>query len=294
MKILITGGTGQVGFEVVRLFSSFATVFAPTRQELDLYDLNAVSDYLSHNQPDLIINTAAWTAVDAAETERDCALMLNTSLPAMLANYCATNNIWLIHFSTDYVYPGYGEIPWLETDTTSPLSYYGETKLAGDIAIASSGTQHIILRTSWAYAARGKNFLLTMLKLAATKDSLSIVADQWGAPTPARLLANLTLLFVERIRNNLPLESGVYHAAAKGYTNWHQFSTEIFNLCQQKNTGLLIKNAGQVKAIPSTAYPTPAQRPKNSRMNLNKIERMLSIKLPDWQSQLQLTMDELL
>lgn len=294
MKVFITGGTGQVGFEVVRLFSTFATVFAPTRQELDLYDCAAISDYLLDKQPDLIINTAAWTAVDAAETERDYAFMLNTSLSAVLANYCATNNIWLIHFSTDYVYPGHGEIPWQETDITGPLSYYGETKLAGDMAIQSSGTQYIILRTSWVYAARGKNFLLTMLKLAATKDALSVVSDQWGAPTPARLLANLTLLFAERIRNSLRVESGVYHAAARGYTNWHQFATEIFNGYQPTKAGLLIKNPDQVRAIPSEAYPTPARRPKNSRLNLTKIEKTLNIQLPDWQSQLQLTLAELL
>jgi dTDP-4-dehydrorhamnose reductase len=294
MKVLITGGTGQVGFEIVRLFSSFATVLAPTRQELDLFDLNAISDYLIDKQPDLVINTAAWTAVDAAETERDCALILNSTLPAMLANYCATNNKWLIHFSTDYVYPGHGDTPWQESDSTGPLSYYGETKLAGDITVQNSGAKHIILRTSWVYAARGKNFLLTMLKLGATKDTLSVVADQWGAPTPARLLANLTLLFSERIRHNLPLESGVYHAAPKGHTNWHQFATKIFSLYQQKKAGLLIQNAEQVKAISSTAYPTPAQRPKNSRMDTTKIEKALNIQLPDWQNQLHLTLDELL
>lgn len=280
MNILLLGKTGQTGFELHRTLSPLGTISAPGREELNLSDHQAVNLCLVNTKPNLIVNAAAWTAVDAAEDQKAEAERLNAGLPKQLAQYAAANSARLIHYSSDYVYPGTGKTPWKETSATGPLSHYGETKLQGDQAIEQSGADYLIFRTSWVYSARGNNFMKTMLRLAESKTELNIVADQIGAPTPARLIAQVTAL---AIHSNL--KSGLYHLAPQGETSWQDFATEIFHLAGKST---------KVIPIPTSDYPAPAERPLNSRMDVAKLEQALNIQLPTWQSQLELTLGEYL
>ncbi|MBT2801101.1 dTDP-4-dehydrorhamnose reductase [Halomonas sp. ISL-56] len=300
LTIFITGGNGQVGFELQRQFALFGNILAPTRQELDLTNAQAVDTYLAEHQPALILNAAAYTAVDKAESEPAQAKRLNAELPAQLADYAAKHNIPLVHYSTDYVYPGDGEAPWQEESSTAPHSVYGQTKLEGDQAVTQSGCQHLIFRTSWVYAARGSNFMKTMLRLGRERETLSIVNDQIGAPTPARLIAQVTALaFTTHDSPNttphspltIHIPSGIYHLAPRGETSWHGFASEIFKQAQALGEELAIQSS-TVNGIPTTEFPTPAQRPLNSRMSLTKLEAALGVTLPVWQSQLALTLAE--
>lgn len=295
MNILITGSTGQVGFELRRQLATLGDILAPNRAALDLSDASAVTAYLAQHQPDLIVNAAAYTAVDNAESDKAMAERLNAKLPAQLAAYCQKNNRWLIHYSSDYVYTGEGETPWQESDATGPCNAYGATKLAGDEAVTNSGCQHLIFRTSWVYSAFGKSFLATMLRLGAERSALSIVGDQIGAPTPARLIALITQQALAKLgsgQTGNALESGVYHLAPKGTTSWHGFACEIFQQAKQTGLPLAITPEG-VTAIPTAEYPTPATRPLNSRLTVDKIEKALGIQMPSWQSQLALTVEEI-
>ncbi|WP_110691970.1 dTDP-4-dehydrorhamnose reductase [Salinicola halophyticus] len=292
MTILILGGNGQVGHELQRTLAPLGKCVSPNRRSLDLQDAGAVSRLLDSLQPSLIANAAAWTAVDAAESSRDEAFRLNAALPAQLADYCASTSARLVHYSSDYVYPGDGEKPWLESSETGPLSIYGESKLAGDEAILASGADALIFRTSWVYSARGHNFLKTMLRLAREREALQIVGDQIGAPTPARLIAEVTLLSV-RARMEGRLASGLYHLAPRGETSWHGFAQTIFRQAEAFGETLRVQ-PDRVVSIPTANYPTPARRPLNSRLALEKLEQALGITLPDWESQLELTLAELL
>lgn len=295
MNMLITGGSGQVGFELRRQLSTLGDILAPNRAALDLSDANAVSAYLTQHKPDLVVNAAAYTAVDNAESDHAMSARLNAELPAQLAEYCQKNDRWLVHYSSDYVYNGEGQTPWQEGDATGPCNAYGETKLAGDEAVANSGCQHLIFRTSWVYSAFGKSFLSTMLRLGAERSALSIVGDQVGAPTPARLIALITQQAIAKLSSaqaTNTLESGVYHLAPKGETSWHGFACEIFQQAKQAGLPLAITSEG-VTAIPTTEYPTPATRPLNSRLTVDKIEKALGIQMPNWQSQLALTVEEI-
>lgn len=293
MNIFITGGNGQVGFELQRQFAPFGNILAPSRQALDLTNAHAVDEYLAKHQPALILNAAAYTAVDKAESEPEQAKRLNAELPAQLAAYAAQQGIALVHYSTDYVYPGNGETPWQEDSPTGPLSIYGQTKLEGDEAVTQSGAHHLIFRTSWVYAARGNNFMKTMLRLGYKRETLNIVNDQIGAPTPARLIAQITALaftpHASRLTPHIP--SGVYHLATQGKTSWHGLASEIFKQASQRQLALAI-TPDNTHGITTAQYPTPAQRPLNSRLSLSKIERALGITLPTWQSQLALTLQE--
>jgi dTDP-4-dehydrorhamnose reductase len=292
MTILILGGNGQVGHELQRALTPLGKCVSPGRRSLDLQDAGAVARLLDSLQPSLIANAAAWTAVDAAESSRDEAYRLNAALPAQLADYCASTSARLVHYSSDYVYPGDGEKPWLESSETGPLSIYGESKLAGDEAILASGADALVFRTSWVYSARGHNFLKTMLRLAREREALSIVGDQIGAPTPARLIADVTLLAVKaRLEGHLP--GGLYHLAPRGETSWHGFAQAIFRQAEAFGETLRVQ-PDRVASIPTANYPTPARRPLNSRLALEKLEQALGITLPDWESQLQLTLAELL
>lgn len=286
--ILLLGASGQVGFELMRTLTALGSVLAPRRRELDLSNGQAVRQYLADTRPGLIVNAAAWTAVDAAEEKAAEAERLNAQLPAQLAEYASANATRLIHYSSDYVYPGTGSQPWLETSDPCPLNQYGRTKLAGDQAIEQSGADYLIFRTSWVYSARGNNFMKTMLRLAQSKAELNIVADQIGAPTPARLVAQVTTLAIHS-----QLAKGLYHLAARGETSWHGFAQEILRLAQQagRQTTLGPENT---HPIPTCDYPTPAIRPLNSRLTVSKLETALNIQLPDWQSQLALTLHEYL
>lgn len=288
MNILLLGKTGQVGHELHRTLSPLGPILAPGRSELDLTSEQAVADYLEAHHPDLIVNAAAWTAVDAAEQQQTEARRLNAGLPEQLAKYAAEQGAFLVHYSSDYVYPGNGTEPWQETSATGPLSVYGQTKLEGDQAIAQSGCEHLIFRTSWVYSARGNNFMKTMLRLAQSKPELNIVADQIGAPTPARLIAQVTTL---AIHSNIA--TGLYHLAPAGETSWHGFAQEIFRQATEQGEQLAM-GPNNAHPIPTSDYPTPATRPLNSRMALNKLETALNIQLPTWQSQLALTLGEYL
>jgi len=288
LKILLLGKTGQVGFELHPTLAPLGTIVAPSRAELNLMDEQAVASYLLQTKPGLIVNAAAWTGVDAAEEQKAEAQRLNAGLPAQLAAYAQARGIRLVHYSSDYVYPGTGTTPWLETSVTGPLSQYGCTKLAGDQAIEQSGADYLIFRTSWVYSARGNNFLKTMLRLAKDKTELSVVADQVGAPTPARLIAQVTTLALHS-----QLEQGVYHLAPRGETSWHGFATEIFKQAVHAGEQLAL-SPESAHPIPTSAYPTPAQRPLNSRMEVTRLEHLLHIQLPGWQEQLKVTLAEYL
>jgi dTDP-4-dehydrorhamnose reductase len=280
VNILLLGKNGQVGFELHKTLAPLGCITAPSRAELDLGNDEAVDQQLQSVKPDLIVNAAAWTAVDAAEEHPQAVKRLNAGLPEQLAQYAAANNARLVHYSSDYVYPGTGEEPWKETSSTGPLSAYGKTKREGDHAIQQSGAEYLIFRTSWVYSARGNNFMKTMLRLAETKTELNIVADQIGAPTPARLIAQVSTLAIHS-----SLKSGLYHLAPRGETSWCGFAHAIF---QQAS-----KNV-KVNPIPTSDYPTPAKRPLNSRLDVKKLEQALNIELPNWQSQLEQTLSEYL
>jgi dTDP-4-dehydrorhamnose reductase len=295
MKVLITGGSGQVGFELRRQLATLGDILAPNRAALDLTDAGAVSAYLAQHQPEVVVNAAAYTAVDNAESDQALATRLNAELPAQLAEYCQQRSSWLIHYSSDYVYNGEGTTPWKEGDATGPCNAYGATKLAGDEAVANSGCQYLIFRTSWVYSAFGKSFLATMLRLGADRSALSIVGDQMGAPTPARLIALVTQQALTALHNaptGHSIKSGVYHLAPKGEVSWHGFACEIFQLASRLEMPLTI-TPERVNAIPTSDYPTPAARPLNSRLAVDKLEKALGIKMPSWQSQLALTVEEI-
>ena len=293
MNIFITGGNGQVGFELQRQFAVFGNVLAPSRQELDLTNAQAVYTYLAGHKPALILNAAAYTAVDKAESEPEQAKRLNAKLPEQLAQYAAQSGITLVHYSSDYVYPGNGVTPWQEDSPTGPLSVYGQTKLEGDNAVSESGANHLIFRTSWVYAARGNNFMRTMLHLGREREALSIVSDQIGAPTPARLIAQVTTLAFtpNALRLTPHIPKGIYHLAPHGETSWHGFACEIFQQASEAGEKLAIKPEN-ITGIPTVEYPTPAKRPLNSRMSQAKLEAALGVTLPHWQSQLALTLKE--
>lgn len=295
MKVLITGGSGQVGFELRRQLTTFGEILAPDRTALNLSNAADVSAYLALHQPDMVVNAAAYTAVDKAETDQALATRLNAELPAQLAAYCQKRNCWLVHYSSDYVYSGEGSTSWREDDATGPCNAYGTTKLAGDKAIAASGCQHLIFRTSWVYSAFGKSFLSTMLRLGAERPALRIVGDQVGAPTPARLIALVTqqvLIALQLTPADHNIASGVYHLAPKGEVSWHGFACEIFQLAGNIGIPLAI-TPESVSAIPTHDYPTPAVRPLNSRLAVDKLEKALGIEMPSWQSQLALTVEEI-
>lgn len=297
-KIFITGATGQVGYELVHDLAPMGDILAPTRAELDLSEPVAVNNYLQKHQPEIVISTAAYTHVDKAEEERDAAYRLNTELPKQLAQYCGDSH-WLVHFSSDYVYPGTGDTPYVETDATGPLSYYGLTKRYGDDAVQAHATKHYILRTSWVYSYRGNNFLRTMLRLAETHTELRVVNDQIGTPTSAFFLSKVTQRFVQHILDNEPAESGIYHTVPSGYTSWAGFAAAIFEVAVEEklkvgNINLVdalgfILDSGKPKIlpIPSSEFATKAMRPSNSRLNINRLSNNLSFEPRRWQEELR-------
>lgn len=288
MKILLLGKDGQVGWELQRSLSVLGEVVAVGRQAThnpqglcgDVTDLAGLADTLRQVQPGVIVNAAAHTAVDKAQSEPEVARQINALAPALLAQYATEKGALLVHYSTDYVFDGSGNTPWTETDATGPLSVYGQTKLEGEQAVAG-WANHLILRTSWVYGARGGNFAKTMLRLAAERESLSVIDDQFGAPTSAELLADVT---AHAIRATLaqPQLAGLYHCVAEGETNWHGYAR--FVLAQAKELGWTLK-AGpeQVHATSTANYPTPAQRPLNSRLNTTKLQTNFGLILPPWQ-----------
>jgi dTDP-4-dehydrorhamnose reductase len=282
MKILLTGSTGQVGYELERSLQPLGEVVALDRAQFDLSDLDQVRDVLRAVRPGLIVNPAAYTAVDKAESEPALAYRINAEAPAVMAAEARLLGAAMVHYSTDYVFDGAKQGPYVETDPTGPLNVYGSSKLAGEQAIAAAGIPHLILRTSWVYGMRGKNFLLTMLRLARERDELRVVADQHGAPTWSRTIADTTATLLAQARAGGPAwwqaRSGLYHLSAEGQTSWHGFTEAI------------VAQAGlecRIVPISSAEYPTPAQRPVNSVMSSDKLMSGLCT-LPDWQNALTL------
>lgn len=300
-RILVTGGTGQVGCELVRTLAALGEVVAPGREQMDLADAESVRGVIRSIQPRWIINPAAYTAVDKAESEPELAYAINTEAVRVIGEEARRLGAGVIHFSTDYVFDGTNDEPYVEMDATGPLSVYGASKLAGERALAESGAAHIIFRTSWVYGTRGKNFLLTILKLAREREILRVVADQQGAPTWSRDLAKLTAHAVRRCEEvakgqpgNFDIAlaeiGGVYHAAGTGETTWYGFAEEAIRLRRESEPGIQF---AAIEPITTAEYPTAAKRPANSRLNSDKLAARLGWPMMDWRQSLRAVMSEL-
>lgn len=281
-NILLTGANGQVGWELHRILAKDAKVIALTRGQLDLSQPDAVRQAVRKHQPDIIINPAAYTAVDKAEAETDLALAINGIAPGVLAEEAKKLDALLIHYSTDYVFDGTKTTPYTEVDLPKPQSVYGATKLAGEEAIQNVGGKHLILRTSWVYGIHGGNFVKTILRLAQERNELRVVADQYGAPTWARLLADSTVKVMQRFTDE---QSGVYHLTSSGRTNWHQFAEAIVRLAREYDAALANKTL-TIHPIATHEYPAPAKRPANSSLCTDKIKQAFGLKLAHWEDDL--------
>ena len=288
MKILLFGANGQVGWELQRSLSPLGELMALDRHSAnhgnglcgDLANLDGISSAVATFRPDVIVNAAAYTAVDKAESDVDNAQLINALAPEALAKAATGVGAWLVHYSTDYVFDGSGSKPWVETDPTGPLSVYGRTKLDGEQRIAAACAKHLIFRTSWVYAARGGNFAKTMLRLAQERETLSVINDQFGAPTGADLLADVTALAIRQLsasQNN----SGIYHLAAAGETTWFDYA-EYVVAESTRNTIFPLAIAKTINPVATCAFPTAAKRPRNSRLNAAKLSRSFCLRLPDW------------
>ncbi|MDD2874889.1 MAG: dTDP-4-dehydrorhamnose reductase [Azoarcus sp.] len=295
MKILLLGKDGQVGWELQRALAPLGELVALGRQGRDglsgdLSDLAALRATVDAVAPDVIVNAAAHTAVDKAESEPELAQHINADAPGVLAQAAARRGAVLVHYSTDYVFDGSGSTPWREDDATAPLSVYGRSKRDGEQAIRASGCTHLIFRTSWVYAARGGNFAKTMLRLAAERERLSVIADQVGAPTGAELIADVSAHALHSLRAR-PQQSGTYHLAAAGETSWHGYAS--FVIAAARARGVVLK-VGEIAPIPTTDYPTPATRPLNSRLNTSRLCAAFDLHLPDWRQGVVRMLDETL
>lgn len=280
-RVLILGAAGQLGAELARRFRDSAwSVTALGRAELDLADAEAVRAAVRHHSPQIVVNAAAYTAVDRAESEPELAFAANATAPGVLAEEMARLGGWLLHYSTDYVFDGSGAKPWRESDPTGPLNVYGASKLAGEQAIAAVGGQHLIFRTSWVYAVEGRNFLHTMLRLGRERERLSVVADQMGAPTSAEALSAATAEVMTRLRDGLDAPCGIYHMSCAGETSWFGFAEAIFAAFAERQP------APTLTPIATSEYPTPARRPLNSRLDGSLLAERLQLRLPEWRDAL--------
>ena len=285
MNILLFGKNGQVGWELQRSLAVLGEVtaldFDSTTHCGDFSNPAGIADTVRALRPDVIVNAAAHTAVDKAESEPELAQLLNATTPGVLAQEAAKIGAWLVHYSTDYVFDGSSSQPWSESDTPAPLSVYGRTKWEGERLIQASGAKHLILRTSWVYAARGANFAKTMLRLAQERERLTVIDDQWGAPTGADLLADITAHAIRHLQAH-PQDAGLYHVAAGGETNWNLYAKHV--LAQSIRAQPAIKIiAKEVAAVPTSDFPTPAVRPHNSRLDTRKLQATFGLTLPPWQ-----------
>ncbi|MBP1144969.1 dTDP-4-dehydrorhamnose reductase [Pseudomonas sp. PvP027] len=289
MKILLLGKNGQVGWELQRSLAVVGEVIALDRHSVstaygelsgDLSDLDGLRNTIRSVKPQVIVNAAAYTAVDKAETERELAHRVNALASQVLAEEARTLDALLVHYSTDYVFDGSSNTAWKEGDVVSPVNYYGATKLAGEQLIAASGCKHLIFRTSWVYAARGNNFAKTMLRLAKDRPTLNVIADQIGAPTGAELLADIaTAALLQTLAK--PELCGIYNLAPAGEVSWHAYAQYVIDFARAHGEPLAVETINPIGTI---EYPTPAQRPLNSRLNTEKLRHNFSLHLPDWQS----------
>lgn len=292
MKILLLGKGGQVGWELQRSLAPLGELIALDRHSRnhcgDLANLQGLIQTLQVLRPDIIVNAAAYTAVDKAESEPEQARLINATSLGCLAQEAHKMGAWLVHYSTDYVFDGGGDQPWREVDATAPLNVYGLTKREGEQLMVQYCPRHLIFRTSWVYAARGNNFAKTMLRLAQERARLTVIDDQWGAPTGADLLADVTAhalrQVVQRTRHGLrhmETEAGIYHLAAGGETTWSSYATHVLNHARNAQPPAKLR-VQEVVSVPTSAFPTPARRPHNSRLSTRKLERTFSLTLPDW------------
>ena len=298
-RILLTGASGQVGRELLPLLAALGSVFAPERGELDLSDADSVRAVIRQVRPRWIVNPGAYTAVDKAEIEPGLAYAVNEKAVAVMAGEAVALGAGILHFSTDYVFDGTKAEPYTECDTTAPASVYGASKLAGERALQESGAACAIFRTSWVYGAHGKNFMLTMLRLAREREVLRVVADQHGSPTWSRDLARMAAEFVRvaearsgggGLRETMGEIGGLYHASGGGYTTWHGFANEIVAQAREREPATRFAD---VQAISTSDYPTPARRPANSRLDCAKLERTLGWKMMEWKTSLREVMAEI-
>jgi dTDP-4-dehydrorhamnose reductase len=298
MKVLLLGKNGQVGWELQRSLAPLGQVLALDRRSTDFCGDLSQPERLAQTVrdwcPDVIVNAAAHTAVDKAESEPELARCLNAAAPAALAQAAADIGAWLVHYSTDYVFNGQGVRPWNECDATGPLSVYGQTKLEGEQHIVTSGCKYLIFRTSWVYAARGGNFAKTMLRLAGERERLTVINDQHGAPTGADLIADVTAHAIRQaMGSSTPALAGIYHLVASGETSWHGYASHVIAQARdiQPEHGLKVT---EIAPVPTTAFPTPAQRPLNSRLNTHKLEKTFGLVLPPWQQGVNRMLAEIL
>lgn len=282
MNILLFGKTGQVGWELQRALAPLGNLIALDVQSKDycgdFSNPEGIAETVRAIKPDVIVNAAAHTAVDKAESERDFAELLNATSVEAIAKEAAKIGAWVVHYSTDYVFPGDGETPWQETDATEPLNVYGQTKLNGEKALQANCAKHLIFRTSWVYAGKGNNFAKTMLRLAKERTELSVINDQIGAPTGAELLADCTAHAI-RVALAKPEVAGLYHLVASNTTTWYDYAALVFEQAREAGIELAIET---LNAVPTSAYPTPAKRPQNSRLNTEKFQRNFDLVLPSW------------
>jgi dTDP-4-dehydrorhamnose reductase len=298
-KILLFGKGGQVGWELQRSLAPLGEVVAVDFDSTDLcgdfINLACLAATVRQVKPTIIVNAAAHTAVDKAESEPDLARTINAVAPGVIAAEAQKLSAWLVHYSTDYVFDGSGSQAWKETDTPAPLSVYGQTKLEGEQAVAANCAKHLIFRTSWVYAARGGNFAKTMLRFAKERDSLSVIDDQIGAPTGADLLADITALALQRVQSQPDQYSlaGLYHLVASGSTSWHGYATFVIE--HARNAGVDIKTAqNAINKLATKAYPTPARRPFNSKLDTSKLQTTFNFHLPPWQQGVTRMLTEIL
>ena len=297
MKILLLGKGGQVGWELQRSLAPLGEVVAldfdsPGPLKADFSDPESLAATVRMVAPQIIVNAAAHTAVDKAESEPDFARTLNATSPGVLAHEAAALGAWLLHYSTDYVFDGSGSAPWVEGSPTGPISVYGATKLEGEQAIRASGCRHLILRTSWVYAARGGNFAKTMLKLAKERDRLTVIDDQIGAPTGADLLADLSAHCLRTALQRAEV-AGTYHAVAAGETSWHNYARHVIEFARAAGQPITVA-PGAIEPVPTSAFPTAARRPGNSRMSTQKLQQTFGLALPAWQAGVERMLTEVL
>ncbi len=297
MKILLLGKNGQVGWELQRALAPLGELVAldfdsPGALQADFSKPESLAATVQAVAPDVIVNAAAHTAVDKAESEPELARSINATAVGVLARAAASRQAWLVHYSTDYVFNGEGQAPWVEDAPTAPLSVYGLTKLEGEALIRASGCRHLILRTSWVYGARGGNFAKTMLRLAKERDQLTVIDDQIGAPTGADLLADLTAHML-RTAQARPEVQGTYHAVAAGETSWHAYARHVIEFARAAGQPIRVA-AEAIQAVPTTHFPTPAKRPLNSRMDTAKLRNTFQLTLPPWQAGVERMLREFL
>jgi len=295
LKILLLGSRGQVGWELRRSLAPLGDVLSLERGSTlacgDLTQPRALVEGLQKYRPDVVVNAAAYTAVDQAESDADLAHVINASAPAALAQMCQALGALFVHYSTDYVFDGAGDAPWTESSVPAPLNVYGQSKWAGEQAIVASGCNHLIFRTSWVYAARGGNFAKTMLRLAKERETLRVIDDQFGAPTGADLIADVTSHAIKAVKAE-PKKQGLYHLAASGVTTWHGYAVHVIERARSQRLELDWR-VKQIEAVDSAAFITAATRPLNSRLDTQRLQQAFGLSLPPWQAGVDRMLDEI-